>query len=160
MKLYELTGQYLELEEMAANGEIDEQTFVDTMESIAEDIKSKADGYARVIRNLEANVEAYKNEEERLYSKRKTLENNIKHMKSNLQYCMCVTGEKKFKTELFSFNVKKNPKKLVVDKIEAVPEEFLIMQEPKVDTKALKEFITDNKVSYAHLEQGESLVIR
>lgn len=160
MKLYELTGQYLELEEMAANGEIDEQTFVDTMESITEDIKSKADGYARVIRNLEANVEAYKNEEERLYSKRKTLENNIKRMKSNLQYCMCVTGEKKFKTELFSFNVKKNPKKLVVDKIEAVPEEFLIMQEPKVDTKALKEFVADNEVSYAHLEQGESLVIR
>ena len=160
MKLYELTGQYLELEEMAANGEIDEQTFVDTMESITEDIKSKADGYARVIRNLEANVEAYKNEEERLYSKRKTLENNIKRMKSNLQYCMCVTGERKFKTELFSFNVKKNPKKLVVDKIEAVPEEFLIMQEPKVDTKALKEFVADNEVSYAHLEQGESLVIR
>lgn len=160
MKLYELTGQYLELEEMAVNGEIDEQTFVDTMESITEDIKSKADGYARVIRNLEANVEAYKNEEERLYSKRKTLENNIKRMKSNLQYCMCVTGEKKFKTELFSFNVKKNPKKLVVDKIEAVPEEFLIMQEPKVDTKALKEFVADNEVSYAHLEQGESLVIR
>ena len=160
MKLYELTGQYLELEEMAANGEIDEQTFVDTMESIAEDIKSKADGYARVIRNLEANVEAYKNEEERLYSKRKTLENNIKRMKSNLQYCMCVTGEKKFKTELFSFNVKKGPRKLVVDKIEAVPEEFLIMQEPKVDTKALKEFVADNEVSYAHLEQGESLVIR
>ena len=160
MKLYELTGQYLELEEIAANGEIDEQTFVDTMESITEDIKSKADGYARVIRNLEANVEAYKNEEERLYSKRKTLENNIKRMKSNLQYCMCVTGEKKFKTELFSFNVKKNPKKLVVDKIEAVPEEFLIMQEPKVDTKALKEFVADNEVSYAHLEQGESLVIR
>lgn len=160
MKLYELTGQYLELEEMAANGEIDEQTFVDTMKSITEDIKSKADGYARVIRNLEANVEAYKNEEERLYSKRKTLENNIKRMKSNLQYCMCVTGEKKFKTELFSFNVKKNPKKLVVDKIEAVPEEFLIMQEPKVDTKALKEFVADNEVSYAHLEQGESLVIR
>lgn len=160
MKLYELTGQYLELEEMAVNGEIDEQTFVDTMESITEDIKSKADGYARVIRNLEANVEAYKNEEERLYSKRKTLENNIKRMKSNLQYCMCVTGEKKFKTELFSFNVKKNPKKLVVDKIEAVPEEFLIIQEPKVDTKALKEFVADNEVSYAHLEQGESLVIR
>lgn len=160
MKLYELTGQYLELEEMAANGEIDEQTFVDTMESITEDIKSKADGYARVIRNLEANVEAYKNEEERLYSKRKTLENNIKRMKSNLQYCMCVTGEKKFKTELFSFNVKKSPKKLVVDKIEAVPEEFLIMQEPKVDNKALKEFVADNEVSYAHLEQGETLVIR
>lgn len=160
MKLYELTGQYLELEEMAANGEIDEQTFTDTMESISEDIKCKADGYARVIRNLEANIEAYKNEEERLYSKRKTLENNIKRMKSNLQYCMCVTGEKKFKTELFSFNVKKNPKKLVVDKIEAVPEEFLIMQEPKVDTKALKEFVADNEVSYAHLEQGESLVIR
>ena len=160
MKLYELTGQYLELEEMAANGEIDEQTFMDTIESITEDIKSKADGYARVIRNLEANVEAYKNEEERLYSKRKTLENNIKRMKSNLQHCMCVTGEKKFKTELFSFNVKKNPKKLVVDKIEDVPEDFLIMQEPKVDSKALKEFIEKNEVSYAHLEQGESLVIR
>lgn len=160
MRLYELTEQYLEVEEMAANGEIDEQTFMDTLESITEDIKDKADGYARVIRNLEADVEAYKNEEGRLYAKRKTLENNIKRMKSNLQHCMCVTGEKKFKTDLFSFNIKKNPKKLVVDKIEDIPEEFLIMQEPKVDKKALGEFVADNEVSYAHLEQGESLVIR
>ena len=160
MKLYELTGQYLELEEKAANGEIDEQTFTDTIESITEDNKSKADGYARVIRNLEANAKAYKDEEDRLCSRRKTLENNIERMRSMLQHCMCVTGEKKFKTELFSFNVKKGPKKLVMDKIEDVPEEFLIMQEPKVNTKALKEFVADNEVSYAHLEQGESLVIR
>lgn len=160
MKLYELTGQYLELEEKAVNGEIDEKTFADTKECIVEDIKDKADGYAKIIRNLKANIDAFKAEEKRLEARRKTLENSVEKLQQNLKYCMCVTGEKKFKTELFSFNIKKNPPKLVIDKIEDIPEDYMIMQEPKVDSEKLKKFIADKKVSYAHLEQGESLVIR
>ena len=62
--------------------------------------------------------------------------------------------------DVFAFFARNDYEAEVVDKIEDVPEEFLIMQEPKVNTKALKEFVADNKVSYAHLEQGESLVIR
>jgi hypothetical protein len=44
-KLYELTGNYLRLQDMAAEGILDEATFRDTLASIEGDISDKADGY-------------------------------------------------------------------------------------------------------------------
>ena len=60
MTLYELTGQFLEVNEMAENGEIDEETMQDTLESIECEIEVKAENYAKVIRNLESDMESLK----------------------------------------------------------------------------------------------------
>ncbi|MCW1085656.1 siphovirus Gp157 family protein, partial [Streptococcus anginosus] len=52
--LYELTGQYLTIYEM----DIDEQTKQDTLEGMdwEEDFVNKAEGYVKVIKNLEADI--------------------------------------------------------------------------------------------------------
>ena len=55
--LYELTNDYLTLLDMAEDPDIDEQALIDTMEGIEGEIEIKADGYARVMKQLEA-VEA------------------------------------------------------------------------------------------------------
>lgn len=62
--LYELVGQYLDIYNM----DIDEETKLDTIEALGldEEIEAKAENYAMVIRNLEAENTAYKAEEERL----------------------------------------------------------------------------------------------
>lgn len=62
--LYELVGQYLDIYNM----DIDEETKLDTIEALGldEEIEAKAENYAMVIRNLEAENTAYKVEEERL----------------------------------------------------------------------------------------------
>lgn len=74
---------------------------------------------------------------------------------------MKVTGKTKFKTDLFSFSIGKNPKALVVDYPERVPEEYLIPQQPKVDNAKLKEDLNNGKVyDFAHLEQSESIRIK
>lgn len=160
MTLYELTGQFLEVNEMAENGEIDDVTMQDTLESIECEIEVKAENYAKVIRNLESDMEALKKEEERLYERRKTIENNIKRIKKNLENCMIAVDKKKFKTDLFSFNIQKNTPSLVIDNKNSIPAEYLIQQEPKVDTVNLKKFLKENKADFAHLEQSESLRIR
>lgn len=160
MTLYELTGQFLEVNEMAENGEIDEETMQDTLESIECEIEVKAENYAKVIRNLESDMEALKKEEERLYERRKTIENNIKRIKKNLENCMIAVDKKKFKTDLFSFNIQKNAPSLVIDNKNSIPAEYLIQQEPKVDAVNLKKFLKENKADFAHLEQSESLRIR
>ena len=61
--LYELVGQYLDIYNM----DIDEETKLDTIEALGldEEIETKAENYAMVIRNLEAENTAYKAEEER-----------------------------------------------------------------------------------------------
>lgn len=159
MTLYQLQEEYMELLEMAENPDIDEQIITDTMEAIAGEIETKADGYAVVIKELEADARKLKDEEARLNARRRTIENNITTMKSNLQTAMTETGKTKFKTELFSFGIQKNPASVVIDG--EVPEEYLIAQEPKVDRKKLLADLKfgKNLEGVAHLEQKESLRI-
>ena len=162
--LYELTTDYEELLTMAEDPDIDEQAFLDTLEGIDGAIEDKADNYARVIRTLEADAAACDAEAKRLRNKKQTIENNIKRMKSALQYSMQVTGKVKFKTALFSFGIRKNPPSVVIDEpyLENIPARFLIPQDPTVDKKAMKDALKagEDLTGLCHLEQSESLSIR
>lgn len=158
--LYELTGQYRELLELAESEELDKQLIADTLEGLDGEIEIKADGYAKVIRELEGKTDLLKNEIERLSKRKSAIENNIKSMKEVLQNAMFITGKTKFKTDLFNFNIQKNPPRLVIDKPEEIPEEYLIPQEPKINSKAIKDMLKEKELPFAHLEQSESLRIR
>ena len=159
--LYELTNDYLTLLDMAEDPDIDEQALIDTMEGIEGEIEIKADGYARVMKQLEATSANLEFEEKRLMNRRKTIDRNIKRMKQALQDAMIATGKPKFKTDLFSFTIRKNPASVVIDRETCIPPEFLIPQDPKIDKKAIKAAIDrGDDITFAHLEQGESLIIR
>ena len=159
--LYDLTEQFQELLSMALDPDVDEQALADTMEGIECEIEEKADGYAKVIKSLEADVEALKVEEARLAGRRKNISANIDRMKRALESSMRATGKTKFKTTLFSFGIQKNPPALKIDMPDRVPEEFLIPQEPKIDSVAIKKELKEGVVyDWCHLEQSESLRIR
>lgn len=162
--LYQLTTDYEELLMMAEDPDIDEQAFLDTLEGIDGAIEDKADNYARVIRTLEADAAACDAEAKRLRNKKQTIENNIKRMKSALQYAMQVTGKVKFKTALFSFGIRKNPPAVVIDAVNVrdFPDEYIIESEPILDKKALKDALKagEDLTGLCHLEQSESLSIR
>ena len=52
-------------------------------------------------------------------------------------------------------------KTVVIDHATCIPPEFLIPQDPKIDKKAIKAAIDrGDDIKFAHLEQGESLIIR
>lgn len=163
--LYEVTGQLLSLQDsLATETDLAAVTIImDTMEGLDFEFEAKADGYAKIIRNLTSDVEGLKAEIDRLQSRKKTLENNISALKNRLEDSMIQTGKEKFKTELFSFGIQNNPPKVVIDDYSKIPAEYLIEQEPKIDNKSIKEFLqkTDDQRSFfAHLEQGRSLRIR
>ena len=162
--IYELTAEYLALMEMAEDPDIDEQAFMDTLEGIEGALEDKADNYAKVMRMLDADALAIREEEKRLKKRRETIESSISRMKSALQYAMESTGKVKFKTTLFSFGIRKNPASVVIDEqyIENIPDRFLIPQEPMVDKRAMKEALKagENLEGICHLEQTESLQIR
>ena len=161
MTLYELTADYEGLLAMAEDPDIDEQAFLDTLEGIEGAIEDKADNYAKVIRSLEADAAACDAEAKRLRAKKQTIENNIKRMKTALQYAMETTGKTKFKTALFSFGIQKNPASVVIDHAGKVPANYWIPQPPELDKKAIKAYLKENEgVEWAHLEQTESLMIR
>lgn len=157
--LYELKGQYLELLSMMEEG-ADEETIKDTLEGIEGEIEVKADNYARIIRQLESDANGLKTEIERMTDRKRALENHVSYLKNNLQDAMILTGKEKFKTELFSFGIQNNVPSVVIDDPTSIPAEFLIPQEPKVDKKAIKEYLKDNEASWSHLEVNRGLRIR
>lgn len=163
--LYELTGQMQALLALMEDPDVDPQIIEDSLEAISGEIEVKADGYARVMAELEARKAAVKAEKDRLAARESSLGKNIDRMKESLKTSMIATGKTKFKTDLFSFNIQKNPPRVVIDDPDRIPEGFLIPQPPKVDTASIKESLKSVDAGsmwegICHLEQGESLRIR
>jgi len=161
MTMYELTGQWLELMAMAEDEEIDPEILADTIEQVDGDLEAKAENYAKVLRMLDGEAKAIDEEAKRLTARAKVIKNNCDRLKRSLEGMMIATGKRKFKTKLFSFGIQKNPARLVLDDAEAIPAEYWVPQEPKLDNAAVKAAIEQGiEISGAHLEQGESLRIR
>lgn len=161
--IYELTEDYMNLLAMAEDPDIDEQAFMDTLEGIEGALEDKADGYAKVMKQLEANADGLEAEIKRLQERKSLMAKNVDRMKSTLQKMMETTGKEKFKTELFSFHIQNNPPSLVMDSedIEVIPMEYLVPQDPKIDKTKIKADIKAGKeITFAHLVTGRSLRIK
>lgn len=162
--LYELTGDYLLLKQMLEDEDADEQAVKDTLESIDSEIEIKADNYAKIIQEFEGVVEMLANEQKRLQARKTKLQNSIEKLKSDLTAAMISTGKKKFKTDLFSFNIQKNGGQLpvIVDvDTSMLPDDYVIISE-KPDLKAIGTYLqTHPECKWAHYgERGESLRIK
>jgi len=162
MTLYELTDNFKSLLLMAEDPDIDPNAIADTMEAIEGELEDKAEGYAMVMRQLTADADAIQTEIDRLTARKKTINANIDRMKAALFNSMKTTGKTKFKTKLFNFSIRKNPAAVVIDDPAAVPTEFLVPQEPKIDKKGIKSMLQllGGPSKWAHLEQSESLSIK
>lgn len=164
MKLYELTEQYEALMDMLCDEEVDEQTIKDTLEAIDGEIEDKADNYAKIMRQMQANIAVIKAEEERLYARRKSLENREQNLKAALKANLEFIGKTKFKTELFSFCIATNGGKqpiFITDNIDEIPGKYLIPQPSVPDKDAIRELLESKEVEWAHFEpRGTSLRIR
>ena len=164
MTLYELTNDYINLLALAEDPDTDPEVLADTLEGLDGQLEDKADNYAKVIRQIESDVNGLKAEIERLQARKTAAQNNIDRMKANLEQMMIATDKTKFKTELFSFGIQKNPAKVVMDEqyIENVPEEYLKYKDPEIDRKKIAEDLKAGKDlnGIAHLEQSEPLRIR
>jgi len=158
MNLYELSSAYQEIQTLIEDGK---EGLEDTLESLNDAIEDKAVGYAKVMKNLEAQAKAIKDEEKRLAERRKSLENNIKRLKENLQEAMIFNNKKKIKTDLFSFNIQNNPPSLKVTDDLAIPKGYWIEQEPKLNKREILEDMRQGAiVDGVEITQGESLRIR
>lgn len=74
MNLYEITGALMKLQTLLEDPEVDQQLVEDCINDYTEELEVKADGYVKVIRNMEGTIAAIKQEQDRLAAKKKTLE--------------------------------------------------------------------------------------
>ena len=160
MKLYEITGEILELLTMAEDLELDQKMIRDTMEGLDFEFEEKAEAYAKVVKTLEMDIAGLDEEIQRMTKRKATIKNNIDRLKRSLEGAMIATGKRKFKTALFGFGIQKNPPSLNVLDESKIPDEFWIEQQPKLDKKAALAYVKENEVDWAELSQTESLRIR
>ncbi len=162
MNIYELTGNYEHLLNMLLYDEnVDEKALLDTLESIEGDIEDKADGYAKIIKEMEAQSKARKEEAKRLTESAQTMDNRIKMLKSNLFNCMKITGKTKFTTNLFSFNIVKNGGKQPLTIDGDVPKEYTKTVIENDTSKIRQALENGENLPFAHLEpRSERLSIR
>lgn len=160
--IYELTGAFNALWNLMEEGTIDDETLQDVFENTAEELNVKLEGYCKFIRNLESDIAGLKEEEKRLATKRKVMENTIERAKFAMQTALNCAGEKKMSCGSFTVSVQNNPPKCVLDaSVADIPSKYLIPQEPTVDKKLLLEDLKNGEtMTFAHIEQGESLRIR
>lgn len=165
-RLYELTADILALQEMLENPLDDEQVLLDTLEGVEGEYELKLEAYCKVIKNLEADMDALKAEAKRLTDKRKVLENNVNRLKKAMFDSMKATGKDKVKGQLFSVAIQKNGGKLPVIMADdadtsKLPDNLVIVTEsPALD--AIRELLEAGKVveGFTLGERGESLRIR
>ena len=159
--LYQLTNDYENVLNMLYDEDMDEQMILDTLEGIEGEIEDKADGYAKIIKELEAKRDARKAEVKRLTESAKVFENRANVLKQNLFNTMKQTGKTKFATDLFSFNIVKNGGKQALTIDGDVPEEYTktIIEN---DTDKIRQALENREnLPFAHLEpRGESLRIK
>lgn len=160
MTLYEITDEYRKLLEIAEDPDMDPDVLRDTMEAIDADLEDKADGYAKVIRTLEAEEAGVDAEIKRLQARKSAVSGNKGRIKDALEKAMRQTGKTKFKTVLFSFGIQKNPPSVAILS-ENIPLDYLVVPDPQPDKKRiLEELKAGAKFEWAELKQTEALRIR
>lgn len=135
MNLYSMTNAATELYNLLTNGEIDEQTFNDTLASMG--TEEKLESYCKVIRQLEADAEACKVEKDYIAKKQKTAENAVARMKGVIADFLHAKDSTKEKAGTFSVSLSESKAVEVIDE-NKIPAEFLIPQLAKVDKAAIR----------------------
>ena len=160
MKLYELTQNYLNLLDLLENPDIPKEIVESALEEVEGNFEDKAENIVKLIKSIEADIKAYKEEETRLSTRRKTLENKVKGLKEYLESSMIALDKKDIKGKIFTLAIKKNPPSVVIDDFNILPMEYKKIEE-KEDKKKIKESIDNGvEVPGARIEQKESLRIR
>jgi hypothetical protein len=106
--LYELDDDLTELEGTLDDPDLTDeakQEFVATWLKCMEKVGEKLDGYAALIRTLKARALVFKVEEDEFKAKRRTAENAVERLESNLLGFMQGNGWDKYPTKRFEIRV-------------------------------------------------------
>ncbi|ECB9646736.1 siphovirus Gp157 family protein [Listeria monocytogenes] len=158
MKLYELTDNYLRLQELLEENKT--EAVMDTLDAITDGFHDKAENIAKIIKSLAADAEMAGTEAKRLLKRKKVLENNVQKLKTYLQTEMERMEIRKINSTLFTIQIQKNPVSVeIVD--DSLLQAFFLLQEPKIDKKRIAEILkSGEEVKGARLVESESIRIR
>ena len=119
--LYQITNEYLELLDLADE---DDQAFLDTLESITGELQDKAESYAVVISEINAGIEKFNTEIERLTARRDCMKKAVHGMKERIKNAMAAMDMKEIKSDHYTFKIQTNGGKLPITILGEVPDNY------------------------------------
>lgn len=162
MKLYELATQYQRALVALEDTDLPDEVVADTIEGLTGDIEVKGQNVAAFFQNLQADVGAMKEAEQRIYQRRKTYENRIESLKYYLKSNMERAGITKIECPEFCVSVQNNPASVDVFDSEEIPKEYTKEKVTvSIDKTAIKNAIKDDiDVPGAKLSHSTRLVVK
>ena len=158
MNLYEMTETAKYLYRLLEDGEIDEQTVTDSLEGLG--VGDKLEDYCKVIRQFEADAEAYKAEKDRFAAKQKNAEKSVERLMERIKNYLAATGEDKKKCGVFDIKLSTSKKVEIVDEAKIVAE-FKKPQPDKIDVAAIRAVLMNGgEVAGAVLQINTNIKIK
>jgi hypothetical protein len=139
MNLYEITEQHLQLVAMLEAGDIDQQTFDDTLAGMEGDLETKLEGCVYVMRNAESDAEKFKAESKFFADKAKAVQKLADFMEQRIKGAMIALDRPKVQTNRFTLTVGKAgaaPLEILDPKV--IPIQYMKEMEPTWDKTAIK----------------------
>lgn len=123
MKLYEITGNMKEIENMISEG-VPEDQLIDSIELIKGDFESKGESILFLLANMNGDIEAFKAEEKRLSDRRRAIEKSKSKLEEYLVYNMQAMKLKKINGGTKSASLSKPRPVLSITDESLIPDEY------------------------------------
>ena len=146
MNLYEITKEYLEIQQILETEELTPELYQALMLN-QNQLQTKAGGYAKIMANKQANVDGATAEMKRLKAYIEQEQKKIDRLKNAMLQSMLITGIEKLESEFWRFSVRRS-EAVEVDIVEALPSEF----------RTIKNVVTADKVAIKEaIKRGENV---
>jgi phage host-nuclease inhibitor protein Gam len=168
MKMYELANALVELESAIENGDIPEDAIADTLESIELPFEEKADNIACLIKQMAANAEAIKAEEDRLKARRMAYLKRAERLTEYLEMCLVNAKRARIETARNVITFRKTPPKVVIDNeakfiewAQVHADGLLNYGKPTVDKTAVKVALENGaEIEGVRIESSQNICIK
>lgn len=158
-KLYELTGMFNDIANLIKD-DVENEDLEKALRQIETNIEDKTNNTIKLIKNLEGNAKALRDEERSLAKKRRSLENRIDSLKQYLESQLMALDSRKVRTDLFSVWIQKNPPSVKIIDEDNLPEQYVSYQK-RIDRQELINDLREGKeIEGAELRQTESIRFR
>ena len=147
MNLYEITKEYLEIQQILETEELTPELDQALMLN-QNQLQTKAGGYAKIMANKQANVDGATAEMKRLKAYIEQEQKKIDRLKNAMLQSMLITGIEKLESEFWRFSVRRS-EAVEVDLMEALPSDF----------RTIKNVVTADKVAIKEaIKRGENVI--
>lgn len=161
MKLYELTQNYRNLENLGEQEGLTVEMIQEALGQVEEDINTKIENTCKVMKEIEADALGIDEEIKRLTVLKKQKENTAKKLKEYIEFEMNGIGLNKVEGKLFKISFRKSKAVKILDETK-IPKEFIKIKttETILKTKLSKALKNGEIVEGAELIENRSLQIK